>query len=175
VISVWAQDARYNALIEDLSHGRSFPNLPQWGEIENILIEMSNEIGSIYRYAVENEDRTAEVASIIVLADEKIQKLLSTDSIDSTDSLDSLSSKDSTISSIRNTDSLLTWVMKILSQKEKEEDFLSVKWFPKGFIIPLPGESWAFRFSVLIGIAVICFFIFFVESKYHLIRRKKKK
>jgi len=121
---------------------------------------MSNEIGSIYRYAVENEDRTAEVASIIVLADEKIQKLLS---------------KDSTISSIRNTDSLLTWTMKILSQKEKEEDFLSVKWFPKGFIIPLPGESWAFRFSVLIGIAVICFFIFFVESKYHLIRRKKKK
>lgn len=174
-ISVWSQDPRYNALIEDLSHGRSFPNLPQWGEIENILIEMSNEIGSIYRYAVENEDRTAEVASIIVLADEKIQKLLSTDSIDSTDSLDSLSSKDSTNSSIRNTDSLLTWVMKILSQKEKEEDFLSVKWFPKGFIIPLPGESWAFRFSVLIGIAVICFFIFFVESKYHLIRRKKKK
>jgi multiple sugar transport system substrate-binding protein len=163
VISVWSQDARYNALIEDLSHGRSFPNLPQWGEIENILIEMSNEIGSIYRYAVENEDRTAEVASIIVLADEKIQKLLSTDSIDSTNS------------SIRNTDSLLTWTMKILSQKEKEEDFLTVKWFPKGFIIPLPGESWAFRFSVLIGIAVICFFIFFVESKYHLIRRKKKK
>ncbi len=169
VISVWAQDPRYNALIEDLSHGRSFPNLSQWGEIETILINMSNDIGSIYRTAIENEDRTAEVASIIVRADEKIQNLLSTDS------LDSLSSIDSTISSIRNTDSLLTWTMKILSQKEKEEDFLSVKWFPKGFIIPLPGESWAFRFSVLIGIAVICFFIFFVESKYHLIRRKKKK
>ena len=169
VISVWAQDPRYNALIEDLSHGRSFPNLSQWGEIETILINMSNDIGSIYRTAIENEDRTAEVASIIVRADEKIQNLLSTDS------LDSLSSIDSTNSSIRNTDSLLTWVMKILSQKEKEEDFLTVKWFPKGFIIPLPGESWTFRFAIIIGIGVICLFIFFVESKYHLIRRKKKK
>lgn len=169
VISVWAQDPRYKALIEDLSHGRSFPNLSQWGEIETILINMSNDIGSIYRTAIENEDRTAEVASIIVRADEKIQNLLSTDS------LDSLSSIDSTNSSIRNTDSLLTWVMKILSQKEKEEDFLTVKWFPKGFIIPLPGESWTFRFAIIIGIGVICLFIFFVESKYHLIRRKKKK
>lgn len=169
LISVWAQDPRYNALIEDLSHGRSFPNLSQWGEIETILINMSNDIGSIYRTAIENEDRTAEVASIIVRADEKIQNLLSTDS------LDSLSSIDSTNSSIRNTDSLLTWVMKILSQKEKEEDFLTVKWFPKGFIIPLPGESWTFRFAIIIGIGVICLFIFFVESKYHLIRRKKKK
>lgn len=169
VISVWAQDPRYNALIEDLSHGRSFPNLSQWGEIETILINMSNDIGSIYRTAIENEDRTAEVASIIVRADEKIQNLLSTDS------LDSLSSIDSTNSSIRNTDSLLTWTMKILSQKEKEEDFLTVKWFPKGFIIPLPGESWTFRFAIIIGIGVICLFIFFVESKYHLIRRKKKK
>lgn len=157
VISVWSQDIRYNHLIEDLKQGRSFPNIAKWGEIENILIELSNSVGSIYRYAVEDEDRTSEVALLIVKADEKINALLSPDTV------------------VRNTDSLVKWTEKILTQKEKEDDFLSVKWFPKAFLIRLPGESWAFRLAVLLGVIVVCFFIFFVESKAHLIRRKKKK
>lgn len=157
-ISVWSKDPRYNSLIESLEHGRSFPNIAEWGDIEKILIEMSNDIGSIYRHAIEDEDRTPEVARLIVLADKKINAVLSQDSLEE-----------------RNTDSLLLFTQKILNQKVKDEDFLSVKWFPKGFLIPLPGQSWTFRFAVLIGIGLTCFLIFFIESRYRLIRRRKKK
>lgn len=157
-INVWSKDPRYNCLIENLEHGRSFPNIAEWGDIEQVLIEMSNDIGSIYRHAIEDEDRTLEVARLIVLADKKINAILSFDSLEE-----------------RNTDSLLLFTEKILKQKVKEEDFLFVKLFPKGFLIPLPGQSWTFRFAVLIGIALTCLLIFFIESRYRLIRRRKKK
>lgn len=83
LISIWNQDRRYSQVIQSLEIGKSFPNIPEWGEIECILNKLTNDIGTALSLN-ENEDiRGREVAKLLVQAHKDVNKVLRRD-----DSLD---------------------------------------------------------------------------------------
>ena len=66
-----------------LENGKSFPNIPEWGEIECILNKLTNDIGAVL---TANEDETArgrEIAKLLVNTHKNVNKVLHySDSLD---------------------------------------------------------------------------------------------
>ena len=83
LISIWNQDRRYSQIIQSLENGKSFPNIPEWGEIECILNKLTNDIGAVL---TANEDETArgrEIAKLLVNTHKNVNKVLHySDSLD---------------------------------------------------------------------------------------------
>jgi multiple sugar transport system substrate-binding protein len=54
VLQVWAQDPLYRVLVEQAEKGRAYPNIPDWGTVESMLVEMFSavwtllDVGGIY-------------------------------------------------------------------------------------------------------------------------------
>ena len=44
VLKSWAEDSAYKVLVEHLENGRSYPNIPQWTEVESSLIGLFSDI-----------------------------------------------------------------------------------------------------------------------------------
>lgn len=76
LIRIWMQDHRYSQLIKNLENGKSFPNIPEWGTVENVLIKMCNDIGTVLSNTNDAIKRRQEVADILIAADKKINEVL---------------------------------------------------------------------------------------------------
>ncbi|MCK9182023.1 MAG: extracellular solute-binding protein [Fibrobacteraceae bacterium] len=77
LLRVWSRDARYKKLVKSLENGRTFPNIPEWAAIESDLIDMTNEIGALYRSPISRDgDKTTSLAILISKYDAKINQRL---------------------------------------------------------------------------------------------------
>lgn len=47
VLQVWAQDSLYRVLVEQAETGKAYPNIPDWGTIESMLVEMFSAVWSL--------------------------------------------------------------------------------------------------------------------------------
>ncbi|NLB62569.1 MAG: extracellular solute-binding protein [Fibrobacter sp.] len=47
VLSEWAQDSLYKVLVDQAKEGKAYPNIPNWGEIESMLVEMFSAVWSL--------------------------------------------------------------------------------------------------------------------------------
>lgn len=47
VLQVWAQDSLYRVLVEQAENGRAYPNIPDWGTIESMLVEMFSAVWTL--------------------------------------------------------------------------------------------------------------------------------
>jgi multiple sugar transport system substrate-binding protein len=76
LISIWNQDRRYSQLVQSLESGKSFPNIPQWGAIEGVLIKFANDMGSLFAMTTDRDSRNRELAKLLVRAHFKIMEIL---------------------------------------------------------------------------------------------------
>ena len=76
ILHIWNRDSRYSKLVAGLEYCRSFPNIPKWGEVENILIELSNGIGTSLAKTGNLEQRSEYIAKLVYKANEKINGVL---------------------------------------------------------------------------------------------------
>ena len=76
ILHIWNRDSRYSKLVAGLEYCRSFPNIPKWGEVENILIELSNGIGNALAKTGDLEQRSEYLAKLVYNANEKINGVL---------------------------------------------------------------------------------------------------
>lgn len=76
LMRIWMQDRRYSQLINDLEHGRSFPNIPEWGAIENLLIGLSNNMGDMFSGEADPVARAREMAGFLLETDRQIDSVL---------------------------------------------------------------------------------------------------
>lgn len=75
LIRIWAKDSRYYQLINGLEkEGRSFLNIPEWSEVEVIVNDMVNRIGSELRDT--SRDVSDEIPRLILAAHEKVNAVL---------------------------------------------------------------------------------------------------
>ena len=73
---IWMQDRRYQQLINDLDSGRSFPNIPEWGSIENLLIALSNNMGKLFAGEADSAARVRGIAGLLLDADRPTDSVL---------------------------------------------------------------------------------------------------
>lgn len=76
IISIWNQDPRYSRLIADLENGRSFPNIPEWGSIENELIQLANKMGEAFAKNANEQERSRILAELVLDAHKRINVIL---------------------------------------------------------------------------------------------------
>lgn len=76
ILHIWNRDLRYSKLVAELEHCRSFPNIPEWGEVEKILIELSNNMGALFANTKNKKKRSAALAKLVYDANTKINEVL---------------------------------------------------------------------------------------------------
>ena len=76
ILHIWNRDARYSKLVAELEHSRSFPNIPEWGEVEKILIDLSNNMGTLFANTKHKKKRSAALAKMVYDAHVKINEIL---------------------------------------------------------------------------------------------------
>lgn len=82
ILHIWNRDSRYSKLVAELDHSRSFPNIPEWGEVENILVDLSNNMGALFASTKHKKKRSAALAKLVYDANAQINKVLNhTDSL----------------------------------------------------------------------------------------------
>jgi multiple sugar transport system substrate-binding protein len=77
ILHIWNRDSRYSKLVAELEHSRSFPNIPEWGEVEKVLIDLSNSMGALFVNTKHKKQRSASLAKLVYDANAKINALLS--------------------------------------------------------------------------------------------------
>ena len=76
LISIWNQDRRYSQIIRSLETGKSFPNIPEWGEIEGVLNHLANDIGTVLSVNGNDGVRIHEIAQLLVKAHKDVNGIL---------------------------------------------------------------------------------------------------
>ena len=76
IVRIWNLDERYSTLVESLENGRAFPNIPEWGTIESVLIHMSNEMGAALSTTKDPSERRHKLAELIMKAHADINQIL---------------------------------------------------------------------------------------------------
>jgi len=76
ILHIWNRDPRYSKLVAGLEYCRSFPNIPKWGEVEYVLIRLSNDMGSLLAKTKNIEQRSEQLAKLVYNANEKINAVL---------------------------------------------------------------------------------------------------
>ena len=76
LISIWNQDRRYSQLIQGLESGKSFPNIPEWGDIEGVLNQMTNEVGTTLSVNSDKATRSREIAKLLVKTHKDVNRIL---------------------------------------------------------------------------------------------------
>lgn len=76
ILNIWNRDSRYSKIVAGLEHCRSFPNIPEWGEVEKVLIELSNSMGNVFAKTGNAKKRSAYLAQMIFDAHKKINGIL---------------------------------------------------------------------------------------------------
>lgn len=87
LMRLWAKDNRYYQLIEGLEKdGRSFLNIPEWGQVEVVINDMVNGIGKTLM-GHGNDDPSDAIARLVMDAHKKINRVLKYDDPADSDSL----------------------------------------------------------------------------------------
>lgn len=77
VLNVRAADPRYRHLIKEIEkNGRAFPNIPEWGDIENELINLTNHIGIILRNQQNPKSQISSISTKYIETHQKINQIL---------------------------------------------------------------------------------------------------
>lgn len=76
ILHIWNRDSRYSKIVAGLEHSRSFPNIPEWGEVEKILIDLSNGMGTLFVNTKNKKRRSAILAKMVCDANAKINRIL---------------------------------------------------------------------------------------------------
>ena len=76
LISIWNQDRRYSQIIRSLETGKSFPNIPEWGEIEGVLNHLANDIGAVLSVNGNDGVRIHEIAQLLLKAHKDVNGIL---------------------------------------------------------------------------------------------------
>ena len=76
ILHIWNRDARYSKIVAELEHSRSFPNIPEWGEVEKVLIALSNNMGALFANTKHRKKRSAALAKMVYDANAKINEIL---------------------------------------------------------------------------------------------------
>ncbi len=74
VQQVWAMDEGYRVMVEQLAKGRTYPNIPGWGAIEAVLIEMFGTVWSMMDVGGLYSEQA--LYTVLVQYNEKINGLL---------------------------------------------------------------------------------------------------
>lgn len=91
VLEEWSKDTIYSTLVTQASKGRAYPNIPNWGQIESMLVEMFSAVwtmvdvgglyddAELYRILVEHHNKIDKVLGApasMVLSEEEFLKIL---------------------------------------------------------------------------------------------------
>ena len=76
ILHIWNRDSRYSKLVAELEHSRSFPNIPEWGEVESVLMGLSNGMGELFLTTANHKHRSALLAKLVYDAHIKINGIL---------------------------------------------------------------------------------------------------
>lgn len=76
IIRIWQQDNRYSQLVKNMENGRSFPNIPEWGTIENILVRFSNDMGTVLSKTNDKIVRHKELSKMTLSVHNQINAVL---------------------------------------------------------------------------------------------------
>lgn len=76
ILHIWNRDSRYSKIVAGLEYSRSFPNIPEWGEVEKVLIDLSNNMGSLFLNTKHKKKRSAALAKMVYDANAKINEIL---------------------------------------------------------------------------------------------------
>jgi len=76
ILHIWNRDSRYSKIVAELEHSRSFPNIPEWGEVEKVLIDLSNSMGALFVNTKHKKKRSAALAQMVYEANAKINEIL---------------------------------------------------------------------------------------------------
>ena len=76
ILHIWNRDSRYSKIVAELEHSRSFPNIPEWGEVEKVLIDLSNNMGALFVNTKHQKKRSAALAQMVYEANSKINEIL---------------------------------------------------------------------------------------------------
>ena len=76
LISIWNQDRRYSQIIQSLESGKSFPNIPEWGDIEAVLNQLANDIGTTLSTNRDDASRAREIAKLLVKTHNRVNEIL---------------------------------------------------------------------------------------------------
>ena len=88
ILHIWNRDSRYSKLVASLEYCRSFPNIPEWGEVENVLTDLSNGIGAVLAKFGDSKQRSEHLAKLVYDASGKINAVLQhSDSLDEAETL----------------------------------------------------------------------------------------
>lgn len=80
LVRIWFKDIRYTQLVNNLDRGKTFPNIAEWGIIENILNNLAGEVAAVHSLTADGSRRTAEIAKLLVNAHRKINEILKVES-----------------------------------------------------------------------------------------------
>ena len=156
ILHIWNRDNRYSKLVAGLEYYRSFPNIPEWGEVEKVLIDMSNGMGSLFAKTGNKKQRSAMLAKLVYDANANINKVLGhAEQLDEAESLH--------------------WIQQFFLANYKEiypknsSEFISRDEFPTAEEFAFSVESLKFLGIVVAGVFIICVVVVVCY------RRKKKK
>jgi multiple sugar transport system substrate-binding protein len=76
ILNIWNRDARYSKIVGSLEHCRSFPNIPEWGEVEKVLVSLSNGMGDLFSKTGHQKKRSALLAKMVYDAHVKVNAVL---------------------------------------------------------------------------------------------------
>ena len=151
VLQVWAQDSLYRVLVEQAENGRAYPNVPNWGDIESVLVEMFSATWTLLdsRGAYTDE----ELYKILVQYNNKLNQMLNV--TDSTAAVMTLPQFQEDIKSI-----------KTLAELQTEDSLAAVKAKAPASIIP-SGNSSVVYGGIAAGILIL------IVAIVAIIRKKK--
>lgn len=73
LLDKWAQDTAYTILVAALRTGRAYPAIPEWGDIENVLVSTFSEIWAAVEF--ESSGTTEKIYGILVEGNNKLNGL----------------------------------------------------------------------------------------------------
>lgn len=80
LIRIWFKDIRYAQLINNLDRGKTFPNIAEWGVIENILNNLAGDVAKVNERTANVSRRNSEIAKLLIAADRKMNEVLKVES-----------------------------------------------------------------------------------------------
>jgi len=152
ILHIWNRDSRYSKLISGLDNCRSFPNIPEWGEVEKILIDLSNGMGELFTKTGDRKKRSVALAKVVYEAHAKINKVLGyRDSLNETETL-------------RRLQGFFLSDYKEIYPKNSS-DFIAREELPS--VDDFSDHSFLVKFFgvVVAGFLVVCIFVVFVSRK----------
>ena len=150
LIGIWNQDRRYSQLIQGLERGKSFPNIPEWGQIEGVLIQLSNDMGTALSEAEDKNARVEKLAKLVVEAHFRVNEILGA-------------------TEPKEKPELLQWVQNVFATDIQEIEPEELRFEP----LPSPIPLWRIIDFVVVAVIALIIVAVPVTLIVYLVRRKK--